>query len=1183
MRCPNCVHSVFGLAISILGLGGLTSPGVIAATLPATPTLVIQGGHTATLGGVAFGRNGKILVTAGADNRVLIWDVESGLTIRAIAAPLLGTIAGVGITADSQFAVVAGASGVYAFDVASGALKWQLHADAIFATFSAEANRMAFFDGLQLQIVDTTNGQKVQGFSPGTRVPSALALSSDGLRVAVGSGDFLMAIGGPSASGTANSGVSIFDASTGGLIENLKSPATWFSALAFNHTGDQIAAIGYDGGALHAQNVALQIWKGKPYASSGPIVLPNHATMSQALSFAEDDSALAIGVASNNLPNGQDLILYDENGVFHTLSDPIGAVWHLSLSPGAGVWAGSGPSAAVGIWDSRTGTLVDLLPTHAGTVDSVLARGARGSQLFAESRGRLHQMDLTVARETRVFPLHDAVVDGSGTIVAGDPGFALSHTLVFNSASDTSSKLGEKLLETPEVQPGQSIYKRALDGKGTTLIEAVTTNSDDSTRFTAWDLKTKLQIFFFDRPAYPRNVMVLPDEDTVVVEDKQGIVLWSLSRESKIYQLDQNAAAAYLSYDPVTKATVRTICLTTNGGVRCSATALTIQPDGKVSAVSKELPDFGSPVIGSQYIATGRDTLGTNWLCDWRRGTSVPLDYILLDSEGTPFRRIRKGPNEFGLVNAVTNAPSTGSWNSLTLPIVSTRLIDPSGTRYLILASNGEVLAWSTADGHFLYSLSIENSRISTFTFSPEGGRLFTGDDSGGVRIWDIDSGRFIALYVAFGEKDWVLVDDKQRFAATRDAELRIGYRIGTTAVPFEQFDISHNRPDLVLQEIGLASKDDVAAAQEAVKRRLDRLGVANPVDPAVNSLPEVEVSTDTIPRTTSETAINVSVSGRTERGTFTRLNVVDNGVPVYGAGGVSLATNHFSKIITIPLVSGLNEILVSATDKSGNESLRHVFRVSQLTNPAPKGRLFVVSVGVTKYPDSKWNLNYAAGDADAIAETFKNATGFDGVDVMPTVKDENVTMTILPKIATFLTAAGVNDEVILFFSGHGTVDSKGVFHFVTYDFNPNDANRLGVRYRDLVALLDKVKARRKLLLLDACFSGEPAPSAGLSQSSEVFQELSDLRYESGVASIAASSSSDPAYDDINGRHLGHSPFAFAIMKTIQSPSAATQSSAPVTFNTLANYVNKTVGDLTGNLQQTNVRQGNVRNDFVIR
>lgn len=58
------------------------------------------------------------------------------------------------------------------------------------------------------------------------------------------------------------------------------------------------------------------------------------------------------------------------------------------------------------------------------------------------------------------------VVDETGTIVAGDPGSILARTVVINSASDTASTLGQRILETPEVQPGQSIFKRALGGKG---------------------------------------------------------------------------------------------------------------------------------------------------------------------------------------------------------------------------------------------------------------------------------------------------------------------------------------------------------------------------------------------------------------------------------------------------------------------------------------------------------------------------------------------------------------------------------------------------------------------------------------------------------------------------------------------------------------------------------------------
>ena len=146
-------------------------------------------------------------------------------------------------------------------------------------------------------------------------------------------------------------------------------------------------------------------------SSSGSVLLQDQVRMSQTVSFRDDDSTVAIGEAANDLPNSQDLILYLPNGTFHSLKDPIGSVFHLSLPTGAGLWAGSGPGAAIGIWDTRIGALVDLLPAQIRTIDRVEVRGDRGTQLFVKSRGQLHQMDLAVAKEMRVFPLRNATLD----------------------------------------------------------------------------------------------------------------------------------------------------------------------------------------------------------------------------------------------------------------------------------------------------------------------------------------------------------------------------------------------------------------------------------------------------------------------------------------------------------------------------------------------------------------------------------------------------------------------------------------------------------------------------------------------------------------------------------------------------------------------------------------------------
>src|SRR5262249_18493602 len=60
--------------------------------LPATPTLaqnnppelVLQTGHSSRVNCAVFGPNHKWLASGGADNTIRIWDVDSGLELRAL-------------------------------------------------------------------------------------------------------------------------------------------------------------------------------------------------------------------------------------------------------------------------------------------------------------------------------------------------------------------------------------------------------------------------------------------------------------------------------------------------------------------------------------------------------------------------------------------------------------------------------------------------------------------------------------------------------------------------------------------------------------------------------------------------------------------------------------------------------------------------------------------------------------------------------------------------------------------------------------------------------------------------------------------------------------------------------------------------------------------------------------------
>jgi hypothetical protein len=88
-------------------------------------------------------------------------------------------------------------------------------------------------------------------------------------------------------------------------------------------------------------------------------------------------------------------------------------------------------------------------------------------------------------------------------------------------------------------------------------------------------------------------------------------------------------------------------------------------------------------------------------------------------------------------------------------------------------------------------------------------------------------------------------------------------------------------------------------------------------------------------------------------------------------------------------------------------------------------------------------------------------------------VNQEATRENIRSSAAAFLADAREEDHIILFFAGHGMIDTDQRYYFATHETNLNNLKETGFPYEDLEGLLDSVKARQRLLLLDTCQSGD--------------------------------------------------------------------------------------------------------------
>ena len=138
------------------------------------------------------------------------------------------------------------------------------------------------------------------------------------------------------------------------------------------------------------------------------------------------------------------------------------------------------------------------------------------------------------------------------------------------------------------------------------------------------------------------------------------------------------------------------------------------------------------------------------------------------------------------------------------------------------------------------------------------------------------------------------------------------------------------------------------------------------------------------------------------------------------------------------------------------------------------KQRLAVI-IGIGKYEkQGTWNLtnlNYAAKDAQDLAERLKNAGPgrFDKVILL--TDDQATTMNIRKAIREDLRKVQEVDLVLVYWAGHGSPDPRDVksLYLVTYDTDPEHMASTAYAMNDFQTDIGRIESRRVMVLADTC------------------------------------------------------------------------------------------------------------------
>ncbi|HEY6404128.1 MAG TPA: caspase family protein, partial [Blastocatellia bacterium] len=238
------------------------------------------------------------------------------------------------------------------------------------------------------------------------------------------------------------------------------------------------------------------------------------------------------------------------------------------------------------------------------------------------------------------------------------------------------------------------------------------------------------------------------------------------------------------------------------------------------------------------------------------------------------------------------------------------------------------------------------------------------------------------------------------------------------------------------------------------------------------------------------------------------------------------------------------------------------------------RGKLWAVVIGVSQYKNlaPKSQLEFAHRDAEDLAAFLRspNGGGYPSSQLTLLTNQAATLSAIRSALGTTLPrSVEPDDMVVIFFAGHGTVESERDGYLLAYDSDPQNLYATALQVSELNRIVsERLKARSVILIADACHSGQLGmTSRGVGESASLVNRYLDEVGKSGkgIFRILASRQDQLSYEGRNwGR--GHGAFTWFLLEGLRG-KADDDRDGFVRVGEVLKYLSNTVPKETQSLQ----------------
>jgi WD40 repeat protein len=447
-----------------------------------------------------------------------------------------------------------------------------------------------------------------------------------------------------------------------------------------------------------------------------------------------------------------------------------------------------------------------------------------------------------------------------------------------------------------------------------------------------------------------------------------------------------------------------------------------------------------------------------------------------------------------------------------------------------------------------------------------------------------------LASLVATQDGNWICFTESGYYAASSGGEVCVGWKINTNSTELSQYQPAYKyrsllmRPDVVKKTIELRS--EAQALEQAQARRDPKDQIAKARAPQIEWIdpiqPETELKSPILQvkfKVSSElplVEVKLMLNGRrlaTARGFRPISETFVQGGKEYN---FEVDFSHFQGKNYIQ-VYARNELMSALSPPKNVNYFLGEDELPDMDQMLFKPNLYVLSIGISDFADSKYNLNFAHADAEAISGIFGTQSGkvFRQVNIRQLTNKQATKKEILEGFSWLRSQASPRDVVILFIASHG-FNHGGRFYLLPHDGNSQDLDKTAIKWADFSDLAVALPCRT-VIFLDACHSG--ALASGLrSDNTEALREL--VGEEKGVIVMSASTGKETSLED---EKWGHGAFTLSLIEGMKNGKADLLfSDGQVEIRELDTFVFQYVKKLTQNRQNPTTQKPSSISELIL-